>query len=212
MSSGRNGAGKALALLHLPNRNDGKDPRKQHEQQRESGERSDGKYENNKIVIQSEKLNLTDIVIESLTKSRILAERKNIRLILKLEDENPESIFIIGDNKKLLNVFLNLFDNAIKYSNDNSEISCFTGKTKKDGYAFVTIKDEGIGIGEESLKNIFERFYRADSSRTRGESYSLGLGLSIVKAVIEAHGGQIEVKSEETKGSAFTVFLPVIKS
>ena len=168
-------------------------------------------YENNRIVIQQEKINLADVVIESLTKSRILAERKNIKLILKLEEDNPGDIYITGDNRKLLNVFLNLFDNAIKYSNDNSEILCYTGRTKKDGYAFVTIKDEGIGIGEESLKNIFERFYRADSSRTRGESYSLGLGLSIVKAVIEAHGGSIEVRSEEEKGSAFTIFLPVSK-
>jgi heavy metal sensor kinase len=166
-------------------------------------------FENNRIVIRHEKLNLTDIVIESLTKSRILAERKNIRLILKLDEDSSENIIISGDNKKLLNVFLNLFDNAIKYSNDNSEIICFTGTNPKDGFAFVTIKDEGIGIGEESLKSIFERFYRADSSRTRGESYSLGLGLSIVKAVIEAHEGRIEVKSDTGKGSAFTIYLPV---
>ncbi|MCC6867010.1 MAG: HAMP domain-containing protein [Ignavibacteria bacterium] len=165
-------------------------------------------YENNRITIQSEKINLVDIVIESLTKSRILAEKKNIKIILKLEEENPDAIYITGDSRKLMNVFLNIFDNAIKYSNENTEIQCYTGITKTDNFAYVTVKDQGIGIPESSVKNIFERFYREDSSRTRGEGYSLGLGLSIVKAVVEAHGGRIEVKSEYKKGSAFTVYLP----
>lgn len=168
-------------------------------------------YENNRVTIQHEDINLTDIVIESVTKSRILAESKNIRLVLKLDEDNPEAVIINGDSRKLLNVFLNIFDNAIKYSNENTEIKCFTGITKTDKYAYVTIKDEGIGIPEESLKNIFERFYREDSSRTRGEGFSLGLGLSIVKAVVEAHNGKIEVTSEKGKGSAFTIFLPYNK-
>jgi len=168
-------------------------------------------YENNRVTIQHEDINLADIVIESVTKSRILAESKNIRLVLKLDEDNPEAVIINGDSRKLLNVFLNIFDNAIKYSNENTEIKCFTGITKTDKYAYVTIKDEGIGIPEESLKNIFERFYREDSSRTRGEGFSLGLGLSIVKAVVEAHNGKIEVTSEKGKGSAFTIFLPYTK-
>lgn len=168
-------------------------------------------YENNRVTIQHEDINLADIVIESVTKSRILAESKNIRLVLKLDEDNPEAVIINGDSRKLLNVFLNIFDNAIKYSNENTEIKCFTGITKTDNYAYVTIKDEGIGIPEESLKNIFERFYREDSSRTRGEGFSLGLGLSIVKAVVEAHNGKIEVTSEKGKGSAFTIFLPYTK-
>ncbi len=168
-------------------------------------------YENNRVTIQHEDINLADIVIESVTKSRILAESKNIRLVLKLDEDNPEAVIINGDSRKLLNVFLNIFDNAIKYSNENTEIKCFTGITKTDNYAYVTIKDEGIGIPEESLKNIFERFYREDSSRTRGEGFSLGLGLSIVKAVVEAHNGKIEVTSEKGKGSAFTIFLPYNK-
>lgn len=167
-------------------------------------------YENNRVAIHEEIMNLNDVVIESLTKSRVFAEKKGIKLILKLEEENPGAILIKGDSTKLLNVFLNIFDNAVKYSDENSEIYCYTGRTKKAEFAFVTIKDEGIGIPEDALKNIFERFYREDSSRTRGESYSLGLGLSIVKAVVEAHNGRIEVKSEDKKGSAFTVFLPYI--
>ena len=168
-------------------------------------------YENKKMIIQKERINLTDIVIESLTKSRILAERKNIKLILVLDEDNPESIYITGDSRKLLNVFLNLFDNAIKYSNEKTEITCFTGRTKKEGFAFVTVKDEGIGIADDAIKNIFERFYRADASRTRDEGYSLGLGLSIVKAVVEAHGGWVDVKSEHGKGASFSVYLPVNK-
>lgn len=165
-------------------------------------------YENNRVTIQHETINLLDIVVESVTKSRILAERKNIRLVLKIDEENPEAITISGDSRKLLNVFLNIFDNAIKYSNENTEIKCFTGITKTDKLAYVTVKDEGIGIPGESLKNIFERFYREDSSRTRGEGYSLGLGLSIVKAVVEAHNGRVEAASEPQKGSSFTVYLP----
>lgn len=167
-------------------------------------------YENNRVTVQEEIINLNDVVIEALTKSRIIAGRKEIKLILKLEENTTGGIMIKGDSTKLLNVFLNIFDNAVKYSNTGSEVYCFTGKTKKGDFAFVTIKDEGIGIPKGSLLNIFERFYREDSSRTRGESYSLGLGLSIVKAVVEAHNGRIEVKSEDNKGSEFTIFLPCV--
>jgi signal transduction histidine kinase len=170
-------------------------------------------YENKKMIIMEEKVNLKELVIDAVSKSRVIAAKKNIKVILKLDEENPDDIFIKGDYRKLLNVFLNLLDNAIKYSNDNTEINCSVGvEALKDGHNYrakVSVYDEGVGIAEDSLKNIFERFYRADTSRTRDESYSLGLGLSIVKAVIDAHGGSVEVHSKEEKGSVFTVYLPV---
>lgn len=165
-------------------------------------------YENRNIELRREHINLYELIIDAVTKSRIIALRKNIKLILKFEDENSESIFIRGDYQKLLNVFLNLIDNAVKYSNEFSEIHVLAGNDEIESTAHISIRDEGIGIPEESIKKIFERFYRADASRTRDENYSLGLGLSIAQAVIKAHNGKIKVKSESNKGTEFTVYLP----
>lgn len=169
-------------------------------------------YENKKLVIRADKINLNELLIDAVSKSRFIASKKNIIIILKLDEDNHDGLFIRGDYQKLLNVFLNLLDNAVKYSNENSVINCHTGPGSAGTDATVSIQDEGIGISEESLKSIFKRFYRADESRTRGESYSLGLGLSIIKAVIYSHGGRIEVSSRENEGSTFTVFIPLFRN
>jgi heavy metal sensor kinase len=165
--------------------------------------------ENRQIVLQNEKIDLAGLASDAAAKGSILAEKKNIRLIMKLDEDSPGSIFITGDYRKLMNVLLNLFENAVKYSNENTTITCYAGISQNRKFGLVAIKDDGIGISEPDLKNIFERFYRADSSRTRSEGRSLGLGLSISKAVVNAHGGSIEVKSKEGSGSQFTVFLPL---
>lgn len=103
---------------------------------------------------------------------------------------------------------MNLLTNAIKYNRDGGEIKFRIAK--EDVFALVQISDNGIGIEEELLDRIFERFYVVDNSRSKKIS-STGLGLSIVKHIVEAHGGRIEVTSEIGKGSTFTIYLPIEK-
>ena len=94
-----------------------------------------------------------------------------------------------------------MIENAVKYSPENSKINIKTGPVSGS----FQIDDTGIGIPETEIVKIFERFYRVDRTRAKGSS---GLGLSIVKSVIDLHGGKIEVKSKVGSGSSFIVYLP----
>jgi len=109
---------------------------------------------------------------------------------------------LLADEYYLNRLLANLVDNAIKYTRKGS-VSVIVGK--KGRQASLRVKDTGIGIAKQELKSIFDRFYRADKSRS-SEGYGLGLG--IVKSVVNAHGGRITVKSSPGKGSEFTVFFP----
>ncbi|MFA6512526.1 MAG: sensor histidine kinase, partial [Patescibacteria group bacterium] len=80
---------------------------------------------------------------------------------------------------------------------------------KKDKYAIVKVSDEGIGINEQDLPHIFERFYRADSARTKTDAGGYGLGLSIAQKIVEENSGKIEAESKPDKGTTFLVYLPV---
>ena len=105
---------------------------------------------------------------------------------------------------RLRQVFANLLDNAIKYTPDRGSVRIDV--SRDDDMALVSVADTGAGIGAEHLPRIFERLYRADASRSeRG----LGLGLSLVKAYVAAHGGTVEARSDPGRGSIFTVRLPV---
>ena len=118
-------------------------------------------------------------------------------------------IVVYGDMKRIEQVLENLITNAIKYAKKNSVCLVSFSKTDEDKIK-ISIKDKGEGISPEHLARIFERFYRVDSSRSRQEGGS-GLGLSIVKHIIEAHGETIDVKSEKGKGSEFSFTLDVVK-
>lgn len=109
------------------------------------------------------------------------------------------------DSSKFEQVIFNLLDNAIKYSFEDGIIEIKTWKDK--GYIVVSIMDYGRGIDKENLPFIFERFYRADKARTK-KNDSTGIGLTIVKKIIEAHKGDIKVKSEIGKGSEFIIYIP----
>lgn len=113
---------------------------------------------------------------------------------------------LYGDQKLLEQVFINLIDNSIKYSNkDETRIQIV--HTKSLDYHIIGIKDNGIGLNHDEMKRIFERFYRVQGKSTKPIEGS-GLGLSIVKHIINRHGGEIEVKSEENVGSEFIIHLP----
>lgn len=113
----------------------------------------------------------------------------------------------IGDPDRLSQVLTNLLTNAITYNRDNGEVR-ITGAAK-NGSVTLAISDTGVGISSEDLPHVFDRFYRADRSRTSGNT---GLGLAISKAIVEAHGGAIEVSSKPDVGTLFTVRLPTANS
>ena len=127
---------------------------------------------------------------------------------IKLETDIPiDEVIVRMDYEKISRVFSNLIDNAVKYrSEDNPTLSVST--MCSDGGVYVNISDNGIGIDENELKNVFDGFYRVDSSRSIKGS---GLGLGIAKQIVEKHGGKIWLKSDGLgKGTTAVVFLPKI--
>lgn len=145
-------------------------------------------------------ISLRDCIERAIKLTEFLGEKKQIKIKKDISEDAP----VNGDPESLTEMFLNIIENAIKYSEEKSavEISLMTNSRE----ASVEIKDHGRGIGEEELGRIFDRFYRADASRSLEGT---GLGLSIAKAIAETHGGKITVKSEVGKGSNFCITLPL---
>ena len=131
------------------------------------------------------------------------AKDKALSIKLDISADLPK---VLGDHKRLLQVFLNLLDNAIKYTPEGGLIT--VSAFLKENLVQVDISDTGIGISEKDLPRIFERFYRVDKARSR-ELGGTGLGLSIVKHIIQAHAGQVWVQSMPGKGSTFSFIIPV---
>lgn len=148
-------------------------------------------------------VSLIEIIKASRSRISVLAKKKRIKISTRV----PESI-INGDKEGLIELFVILLDNAIKYSHANSEMTIRARRL--DHRLKVSVTDHGIGISEEDLPHIFERFYRADKSRSLVDGH--GLGLSIAKKIAELHGGSIEAHSVVDSGSTFSVTLPLIIS
>ena len=118
----------------------------------------------------------------------------------------PNLPMITGDRDALITVILNLLDNAYKYSEDDKHI--VLRAYAADANVCLEVEDNGAGLSPRAIKKIFDRFYQVDQSLSR-ETGGCGLGLSIVKFIVDAHGGKIDVKSQVEKGSTFTVKLPI---
>jgi signal transduction histidine kinase len=118
----------------------------------------------------------------------------------------PGELLLEADRDAIFDSIMNLLSNAMKYSGGNKEIALETGM--KDGFAFISVRDNGIGIAKEEQQNIFDAFYRVRDGKADAAG-GAGLGLSIVHFSVEAHGGRIEVTSDAGKGSTFTIFLPL---
>ncbi|HUZ07910.1 MAG TPA: ATP-binding protein [Candidatus Paceibacterota bacterium] len=129
-----------------------------------------------------------------------MAEERGVKIISELSP-----LEITGDSEHLAQVVTNLLTNAIQYNLPDGEVR--VKLESQNGLAVLTVSDTGAGIPAEDLPRVFERFYRADKSRSTGGN---GLGLAIVRAIVEAHGGMIEVASEENVGTTFTVRLPSV--
>jgi len=151
---------------------------------------------------------LDELASQALVRARSLAAAKNITLKSSLEPDLP----IRADEALLGRMLLNLLDNAIKYSPPNTTVE-LTCRREGDSY-FLRIADQGEGIPHELRPRIFERFFRADKSRSRAETESggAGLGLSIARWITEAHHGRLELTRSDSSGSLFTVILPATQT
>ncbi|WP_221585882.1 cell wall metabolism sensor histidine kinase WalK [Microbacterium sp. G2-8] len=125
---------------------------------------------------------------------------------VELVTGGDRGLFVHGDGRVLIEAVSNLVSNAIAYSPQGSRVG--VGVRAIDGAVEIAVTDQGIGIGEEDQKRIFERFYRADQARSR-RTGGTGLGLSIVKHAIQRHGGEVRLWSREGQGSTFTIRLPL---
>jgi heavy metal sensor kinase len=136
------------------------------------------------------------------TDAEILCQEKG--LSFQLGEMQP--LVVKGDEARLRELFMNLLDNAIRYTPAPGMVSI---SSRREGQmAVVAVRDTGVGIPAEDMPFIFERFYRVDKSRSRAQG-GTGLGLAICKHIAEAHGGKIEVESEVGAGSTFSVWLPL---
>jgi two-component system phosphate regulon sensor histidine kinase PhoR len=130
-------------------------------------------------------------------------EQEGFVLNIELNEQIPE---ILADTEAVSEAFINLIDNAIKYSKDIKEISVRTGQ--KDNFVFLEVQDKGIGIEQTQQSAIFEKFYRISSALVHDTKGS-GLGLSLVQHIMNSHEGKIILESEPNKGSKFRLLFPI---
>lgn len=157
---------------------------------------------NGKSLIFKE-IDMTDLVEKVSKKLSPLAKEK--KLELKVETKNQ---IIMASEEKLEEMLLIFLDNAIKYTPKGGEIK-ISGQPEKKWYV-LEVKDTGVGISKEDLSHIFDRFYRADQSRSKNKVSGFGLGLSLAKKIIEIHKGSVEVLSQVNKGTTFIIRLPLL--
>lgn len=157
------------------------------------------RHDAEQTVNNKERVHLKDLMGTALKMIIPLAEEREIKVsIEKMEDVTME-----GDEAQLVELFLSILDNAIKYN--RAKGSVLVSLAKSNNLAVIKIADTGIGIAPEALDKIFDRFHREDMSRA--ETPGTGLGLAIAKGIAESHGGRIEVKSEVGKGSTFGIYF-----
>jgi two-component system sensor histidine kinase CiaH len=147
-------------------------------------------------------VSLADIAREAVRKVTNAAKAKRITITNDTSD-----IHIQGNKTSLTELFVIFLDNAIKYSPKQKTVH--VSSKKSDGHIRVVIADQGIGIAEKDIPHLFDRFYRADKSRTKTDVPGYGLGLSIAKQIAEQHNGNIRVTSKLNKGTTFIIELPL---
>ena len=146
-----------------------------------------------------EEVNISNLIEEVVELYNYVAEDKNI----SIQTTFPKELSLTADRSRLRQVIANLLDNAIKYTPSEGRVDIEA--LQKQEHIVVTVKDTGIGIPAEELPRIWDRLYRGDRSR---QQRGLGLGLTLVKAIVQAHKGYIEVFSELGAGSLFVIYLP----
>ena len=163
------------------------------------------RLDNQQMKWDMEEISFVNLVKSAVERMGLEAENKSQLLECHVLGDVPN---IEADYGRLEQVVFNLLSNAIKYTPEGGRISVFIGKTPNEVYMKVT--DTGIGIPEEDLPRIFERFYRVDKARSR-EMGGTGLGLAIAKEIVEAHSGAISITSEKDRGTEIIVRLPIVQ-
>lgn len=149
-----------------------------------------------------ELVDLSELAATTTDQMCLLAEDKKISITCRTR----ESVKLTAERARLKQVLVNLLDNAIKYTPDGGHVE--VSVARRNGHAVIEVSDNGIGIPEEALPRVFERFFRVDKARSRSLG-GAGLGLSIVRSICQAHNGRIDVQSKEGQGTRFTVELPM---
>jgi len=152
--------------------------------------------------VQPVRLDFAELVRTTAEQMRLLAEEKHI----SLNCDGTKPVQVEADPARLKQVVVNLLDNAIKYTPERGSVIATVNS--KDNRAVLEVADSGLGISANDLPHIFDRFYRADKARSR-QMGGAGLGLSIVRSICSAHGGQVTVTSTEGHGSRFRIELPL---
>ncbi len=160
------------------------------------------RYQNKQLPITMGTVQLDRVIEKAITQLKLVAANKKIMITTHLK-----AITITGNEMSLRELMVIFLDNAIKYSHDGTEVVVNTFLDRKQ--AVVEISDQGVGIPAKDLPHIFDRFYRAESSRSKITTNGYGLGLAIAKSIIELHKGRVQVKSEEEKGTTFRIILPI---
>lgn len=161
------------------------------------------RIESGKSQVNKMALHLRYIIENLLELNLYQAEKKGIKVDINIpQDLSP----VMVDKEMIEEVILNLFSNAVKYSPENTKVTIFV--EDKDDEMIVGVKDQGYGISKKSLPNIFNKFYRVTDNELVREISGSGLGLSLVKEIIKAHGGSVWVESELGKGSTFYFSIP----
>lgn len=157
-------------------------------------------------IIKVQSVSLQDVTLEAINSVLNEAMDKNIQIIDKTKNDT-----LLSSESHVEQLITILLDNSIKYSPKNSEISITS--QKRGSWVYVKVKDQGIGIRQEDIAHIYDRFFRADNSRTtHKDAGGNGLGLSIAKSIVEKLNGDISVKSKYGKGSTFCLKIPTDKS
>ncbi|HNK63025.1 MAG TPA: HAMP domain-containing sensor histidine kinase [Anaerolineales bacterium] len=157
-----------------------------------------------KLALNFAPVELDLLLTEVFTEMRVLAGNR-----VRVHLNDIDQAIVNGDRDRLKQVFLNLVSNAIQYTPSGGEV--FLSLSVLGEQARVIVRDTGPGIPSEDLPHIFERFYRAEKSRTRQKAGGFGLGLSITKWIVEHHGGNIKVESKEGNGTTFVIWLNLLK-
>lgn len=163
------------------------------------------KMDSDIVTINIEKVRISTIINKCIGALEPIARERDIRLNADMTDDFE----IECDPLKLRQALNNLIENAIKYTRDGGHVSVIT--KHHGGEGAIRIEDDGVGMSEEHLEHIFERFYRVDKARSR-ETGGTGLGLHIVRRIALMHSGRVEVESKEGVGSVFTLILPLVQN
>jgi len=159
--------------------------------------------ESGDVALHRQAMDVAPVVAQVLSEIEVAGPVKGVRLVRALSDDLPR---VDADPERIHQVLFNLVDNAVRFTPEGGRVT--VSAARRDGRVHVEVTDTGVGIAPEHLPRLFERFYRVDPARSRGEG-GTGIGLAIARSVVEAHGGHLSAKSELGSGSTFSFDLPV---